>query len=103
MRCRWRMMSWGRVRRQRLLSLSAAFEKMDVDGSGSLSHEEYKRGITENREVMEELQQLGLDQETDLFDVLDVDGNGVYAVSCTPSTRTHRHSSSDVISAAPHP
>merc|ERR1719428_1367914 len=48
-----------------------------MDASGAITREEYLRGITQVPEVMEMLEDLGLDHEADLFDQLDADGNGV--------------------------
>merc|ERR1719409_369170 len=49
---------------------------MDDDDSGSITREEYFKAITENERVMDALADLGLEEETDLFDILDTDNGG---------------------------
>jgi voltage-gated sodium channel len=60
-----------------LRHMKEAFSSMDDDSSGTISKKEFTNGIMGNRNVMDALTQLGLDEEEALFDTLDSDNLGV--------------------------
>eukprot|EP00746_Dinoflagellata_sp_MGD_P149748 gnl/MRDRNA2_/MRDRNA2_81738_c0_seq2.p1 gnl/MRDRNA2_/MRDRNA2_81738_c0~~gnl/MRDRNA2_/MRDRNA2_81738_c0_seq2.p1 ORF type:complete len:574 (+),score=89.42 gnl/MRDRNA2_/MRDRNA2_81738_c0_seq2:120-1724(+) len=60
-----------------LRHMKEAFSSMDDDASGTISKKEFTNGIMGNRNVMDALTQLGLDEEEALFDTLDSDNLGV--------------------------
>merc|ERR1712187_680809 len=70
------MQSQEAERRQQLDALRTAFRRMDKDGTGDISREEFAEAIVYNKEVAHNMTALGLDEEKDLFDVLDADHSG---------------------------
>jgi len=68
--------TYDEIRNEQLETLKTLFIEMDKDGSRTISREEFMESITENEKVMNCMESLGLHEEADLFDVLDVDQNG---------------------------
>eukprot|EP00746_Dinoflagellata_sp_MGD_P157617 gnl/MRDRNA2_/MRDRNA2_86264_c0_seq1.p1 gnl/MRDRNA2_/MRDRNA2_86264_c0~~gnl/MRDRNA2_/MRDRNA2_86264_c0_seq1.p1 ORF type:complete len:634 (+),score=95.79 gnl/MRDRNA2_/MRDRNA2_86264_c0_seq1:120-2021(+) len=68
--------TYDEIRLEHLETLKTLFVEMDIDGSRTVSREEFMESITENVKVMDCMESLGLHEEADLFDVLDVDQNG---------------------------
>merc|ERR1712046_358115 len=48
----------------------------DKDGTGDISRAEFADAIVNNQEVIDNMTSLGLDEEKDLFDVIDADHSG---------------------------
>jgi len=63
-------------RRAQLEALQRAFMRMDPNGNGEITRPVFDKAIVENEEVVAAMTALGLDEEQDLFDVLDADHSG---------------------------
>eukprot|EP00746_Dinoflagellata_sp_MGD_P140398 gnl/MRDRNA2_/MRDRNA2_73652_c0_seq1.p1 gnl/MRDRNA2_/MRDRNA2_73652_c0~~gnl/MRDRNA2_/MRDRNA2_73652_c0_seq1.p1 ORF type:complete len:665 (-),score=109.54 gnl/MRDRNA2_/MRDRNA2_73652_c0_seq1:42-2036(-) len=69
------------VRQERLSHLKALFETMDEDHSETISRSEFLNAMTHNLEVIQVMEELGLEDEVSLFDTLDVNQSGALSVS----------------------
>ena len=63
-------------RRKVLNHLRESFLKMDMDGSGDISREEFLHSISTDERVMDAFEELGVSEEENLFDILDADRQG---------------------------
>jgi len=63
-------------RRATMVNLIKAFDEMDLDGDGIISHPEYIHAITTDVTVMQCFIELGLSEEENLFGTLDPDSSG---------------------------
>lgn len=57
-------------------NLKSLFMAIDTDHSGVITRDEYCRAVTENKDVMDSLEALGLHDEIGLFDRLDISSEG---------------------------
>jgi voltage-gated sodium channel len=64
------------VRREKLECLKRAFVRMDKDGTGDITKDEFAEAIQNNDDVIDNLMALGLAEEKDLFDAIDADRSG---------------------------
>merc|ERR1719159_1044965 len=64
-------------RKQIMAKLQNMFVEMDLDGSQSLSREEFIHAMHNNDEVISCIHDMGLEDEDCLFDTLDINQSGV--------------------------
>merc|ERR1719453_822975 len=63
-------------RQEKMLELQNIWLRMDVDGSGEISLDEFNHALSTDQEVMECIEGMGLHTEDDLFHTLDFNRTG---------------------------